>query len=247
MPKPLATVGNAWKLVSLGFMAAALGCTQPMLTAGMADIPLPPGVSPDAATFRNQLASLGFGSGYTARTTHDRLRPSNCKNCFVLVHIDVLADTRQVDPNSAIANAVPIAHLVNMDDKDSEAYFSLRPGKLAEYYVWVDNDAARKPRYTLLELTGTAVKATAQWYPKHCHNRQDGEAPGPSDFDFYEFHHGVKPCDAAASSANPGASFASFSPAVPFSQFFTHIAAILGRRMAALPGNWIECNSGCCT
>jgi hypothetical protein len=168
----------------------------------------------------------------------------------VIVHVDVLADTRRVDPdNPPIAPAgLPIAHLVNMDTRDNEGYFDLKPRTVADYYVWVDDNGRKKSRYTLLELVGNTVTATKQWNVRACHARASGDPSPRSDFDFYEYKHGMYGCsrydDDAYANGRVGS--ASLLSVVLFRQLFTRISAmIIGE--TALQGSWIECSSGCCT
>jgi hypothetical protein len=166
-----------------------------------------------------------------------------------MVHIDVLGDTYGVDPDNPppITGGVAIAHLVNMDDRDNEAYFDLRPHTAADYYVWVDDNGAKKSRYTLLQVAGDTVSATKQWNVKPCHHRRMGVARGPSDFDFYEFKYPFTPCARSYPLSNTGVSSASLFSVTPFRQLFARVSAMLRGEMTALQGSWIECSSGCCT
>jgi hypothetical protein len=243
MKKAPAIAGNTMRWIALALIAVPLACTVANPPAPER-IPLPPGVNPNATIFRNSVQT-----SYPVTRTHDRTRPGNCNKCMVIVHIDVLGDTYRVDPDNppAAPAGIAIAHLVNMDDRDNEAYFNLRPRTTADYYVWVDDDSRRKSRYTLLELVGNTVTATKQWKVKTCHKRPSGELRGPSDFDFYEFKYPtLLPCNTYTSS-NSGVSTASFFPVAPFRQVFTRISAIVRGVAGALPGSWIECSSGCCT
>jgi hypothetical protein len=243
MKKPPAVAGNTMRWIALALLAVPLACTVANPPAPER-IPLPPGVNPNATAFRN-----GIQASYPVTGTHDRPRPGNCSKCLVIVHIDVLGDTRRVDadnPPTAPAG-IAIAHLVNRDNRDNEAYFNLRPYTVADYYVWVDDNGGRKARYTLLELVGNTVTATKQWNVKKCHQYSTTYPPGPSDFDFYEFKHPGEECDKAYSTGMVGANHASFFTVSPFRHLFTRMSAIVRGEIGALPGSWIECSSGCCT
>jgi hypothetical protein len=243
MSEPPAVTGNITQRIRLASIVLVLGCTVSN-PAPDTRIPRPPGVDRSATVFRNAVQA-----SYPVPTKqHDRPRPGNCNKCVVMVHIDVLADTRRIDPDQKPAGGVPIAHLRNLDTRDTEAYFGLQPYTVADYYVWVDVNNAGKPRYTLLELVADTVGATRQWNVRLCHSRPSGELPGPSDFDFYEYKHGSYGCSKYNDyAADPGVVVASLFSVAPFRQFFTRISAILHGNMSALQGNWIECSSGCCT
>jgi len=243
MSRPPTIAGNTMRWIALALISVPVGCT-----AGNSPNPerikLPPGVNSNATIFRNSVQA-----SYPVTGTHDRARPGDCNKCIVIVHIDVLGDTYRVDPDNPppAPAGIAIAHLVNRDTKDNEAYFDLRPYTAADYYVWVDADAGRKSRYTLLELAGNTVTATRQWKVKPCHKRLINQSRDKSDFDFYEFKYPtMPPCDTYTSS-NSGVSTASFFPVTPFGRLFTRISAIVRGETGALPGNWIECSSGCCT
>lgn len=242
MSEPPAVTSDTTKGIALTWIVVLLGCTTSNFTPDRT-IQRPPGVDRSATVFRKSVQA----SFPVPTTMHDRPRPGNCNNCVVIVHIDVLADTRRVDPDKPPAAGVPIAHLVNLDARDDEAYFDLKPYTVADYYVWVDVNAGGKPRYTLLELAGDTVGATRQWNVRLCHQRLSGELPGPSDFDFYEYKHGKYGCPRYNAFANPGVVTASFFSLTPIRQFFTRINAALRGEMSALQGSWIECSSGCCT
>lgn len=243
MKKPPAIAGSTMRWMSLALIAVPLACTvaNPPFPER---IPLPPGVNPNATIFRNSLQA-----SYPVTRTHDRPRPGNCSKCLVIVHIDVLGDTRRVDADNppAAPAGLAIAHLVNMDKKDNEAYFNLRPSTVADYYVWVDDNGGRKARYTLLELVGNAVTATKQWNVRKCHQHSTAYPPGSSDFDFYEFKHLGEECDKGYSAGVVGVNQASFFTVIPLRQLLTRINAIVLGEKGAVPGSWIECASGCCT
>ncbi|MDQ6769235.1 MAG: hypothetical protein M3Z54_04540 [Gemmatimonadota bacterium] len=203
-------------------------------------IKLPPGVDKDAGTFRNSIA------GFAVTRTHDRLRPGDCKKCIVMIHIDVLGNTSTIDPGNPPAAGVPIAHLTNMDTSDSEDYYKLRPGRYAEYYVWVDDKGGKKSRATLLEVSGNSVTAKVQWDLIICHLYPARYVP-KSDFDFYEYHHSPDACRPKYTSVKPPTNLAGFSAVAPFSKLFVLFADILSNKMSPLQGDWIECSSGCCT
>jgi hypothetical protein len=242
MSEPPAATRNTTRGIVLTSIAVLLGCTVPNPTPDRR-IPRPPGVDRSATVFRNSVQT-----SYPVPTrTHDRPRPGNCSKCVVVVHIDVLGDTRRVDPDSPPPAGVPIAHLVNLDSRDNEAYFNLRPSTVADYYVWVDVNTAGKPRYTLLELAADTVGATRQWNVQSCHRRLSSEVGGPSDFDFFEYKHGKYGCPRYDEYANSGVIAASLFSVTPFRQLFTRISAIVRGEMGALKGSWIECSSGCCT
>ncbi|MDQ6690749.1 MAG: hypothetical protein M3Z18_09600 [Gemmatimonadota bacterium] len=201
---------------------------------------LPPGVDKDAGAFRKSI------SGFTATRTHDRLRPGDCNKCIVMIHIDVLANTSTIDPDNPPAAGVPVARLTNMDTSDSEEYYKLRPGRYAEYYVWVDDKGGKKSRATLLEVSGSSVTAKVQWDLIICHLHPARYVP-KSDFDFYEYHHSPDQCRPKYASVQPQINLAGFSAVAPFSKLFVLFAEILANKLSPLQGDWIECSSGCCT
>jgi hypothetical protein len=236
-------------LTLMASLSALLACTGYSYEPGDTRIRLPAGVDSHASVFR-AMVQHSFPVGLT----HDRLRPATCSSgggnkCIVSVHIDVLGDTRVVDPANAPASGLAIAHLVNQDDSDREAYFDLKPHSTAEYYVWVDNDGHNKPRYTLLELkfADNSVSATKQWSVHLCHAHSIEYPPGPSDFDFYEFKHGADPCEFRDAATGSQANYASLGMGFPIRSLLTFIAREISGEALALRGSWIECGSGCCT
>lgn len=239
MSRPPATAGNTRKLVALGFTAAVLGC-QPSNAPAPERIKLPPGVDGNATIFKNSI------QGYSVRVTRDRPRPGNCSKCLVMIHIEVL-NVPTFDPDQPPSSGKPIAHLVNADATDTEAYFNLLPGNAAEYYMWVDDAGGRKSRATLLQVAGNSVTATRQWNIRLCHRESYGPGPRPADFDFYEFKHGSNPCDAIAATGYQQPVLAGLSTTAPVTRLFTLFREYVSNRMEALRGDWIECSSGCCT
>jgi hypothetical protein len=240
---------NTIRLVSIAFLSALFACSAYNVEPADTRIKLPKGVDPNASVFRAMVQS-----SFPLGLTHDRLRPATCSSgggnkCIVSVHIDVLGDTRVVDPASAPPTGLAIAHLVNQDASDKEAYFDLKPQSTAEYYVWVDNDGSGKPRYTLLELQfgNKSVTATKQWKVHLCHPHSATYPSGPSDFDFYEFKHGAAPCDLPDATISNGAHYASLGTGFPIRALLAFISRELVGNTVALRGSWIECGSGCCT
>jgi hypothetical protein len=237
------------RLLLMASLSALLACTGYNYDPDDIRIKLPQGVDPHASVFRAMVQS-----SFPVGLTHDRLRPATCSSgggnkCIVSVHIDVLGDTRVIDPATAPASGLAIAHLVNGDDIDREAYFDLKPHSTAEYYVWVDNDGHNKPRYTLLELqfANNSVTATKQWKVHLCHPYSAQNPAGPSDFDFYEFKHGPAPCVFPDAAIDSQANYASLGMDLPIHSLLIFIAREIRGKALALRGSWIECGSGCCT
>jgi hypothetical protein len=222
-------------------LTAGLACTASPYPSPDYRIQLPPGVSSDATQFRNSIQQ------YQVTNQHDRARPATCSKCIVMVHIDVLGDTRSVDPLKAPVTGFPVAHLVNVDDRDTEAYFELAPRTSAEYYVWVDDNGSKKPRATLLEVAGNTVTASKQWNLILCHPFSDQNPRTGPDFDFYEYKHQSQDCEKLSGDNKSQVSYASVFTGDPLQPFFAKAAAMLRGRMTALRGDWIECTSGCCT
>ena len=243
MKRPPALPAKTMRCVALALIAGSLACAVANPPEPRR-VPLPPGVNPNATIFRNSVQA-----SYPVYTTHDRPRPGNCSKCVVIVHIDVLGDTRRVDADNPPPTpaGIAVAHLVNQDASDREAYFNLRPFTAADYYVWVDDNGGKKARFTLLELAGNSVTAIKQWNVIKCHKHSSTYPPGPSDFDFYEFKHKTDECDKGYSAGIVGANHASFLTGIPFPRLLTRIRALVLGNMAALQGSWIECSSGCCT
>jgi hypothetical protein len=242
MISPHARLRITMKWPMFASIAVVLACAGQRYEHRTAKIQRPKGVDRSASVFRAKVQAA-----FPITQTHDRPRPGDCKKCVVIVHIDVLGDTRTVNPDNAPATGFPIAHLENVDDKDSEAYFNLRPHSTADYYIWVDDDGTKKSRYTLLELAADTVGATKQWKVTLCHAYGADNPRGPSDFDFYEFRHGAKPCTTLDVASRANINYASLLPAIPIQPFLARIAAALRGKMMALRGTWIECGSGCCT
>jgi hypothetical protein len=218
---------------------AVLACTPVPYPPPDYSLPLPPGVDSVASRFLS-------GIGPVRGPTHDRARPGNCSKCVVIVRIEVLSDTRLINPEAAPTQGVAIAHLVNLDDTDEEAYFNLRPHTEADYYVWVD-DGGGKPRATLLVSTRGKMRTKTQWAITLCHPYGPDNPPTGPDFDFYEYKHGTQKCPTGTGLNTSQANYASFITAVPFQPLFAKIIAALHGNMTALRGDWIECSSGCCT
>jgi hypothetical protein len=240
MTRALAGKRDTMRWAVTAAIAFVLACTAAPYPSPDYSLPLPPGVDSVASRFISRV-------GPPRAPGHDRPRPGNCSNCVVIVHIDVLSDTRLIDPEVAPAQGVALAHLVNLDDTDEEAYFNLLPHTTAEYYVWVD-DGGGKPRATLLEISRGKVRTRKQWKITLCHPFSAENPPTGPDFDFYEYKHGTKKCTVGSGAAEtPQVNYASLFSATPLQPLFAKIFAALHGKMAALRGDWIECSSGCCT
>jgi hypothetical protein len=239
MSWPLARKRDMKRWAATAGAAATVACTAASSPAPNYSIPLPPGVDSVPSRF---IGSVGPRRG----PPHERPRPGDCSQCVVIVHIEVLSDTRLINPEVPPAQGVAIAHLVNTDDTDEEAYYKLLPHTQAEYYVWVDNGGG-KTRATLLEVTPAKVKAKKQWNIILCHPYSATNLPGDPDFDFYEYRHGTEKCTARSTVNTPQVNYASVFTAAPFQSLFAKIMTALHGNMSALRGDWIECSSGCCT
>jgi len=231
-----------WLVVSS--LATALACASASTNVPPpdSDNPLPPGVNSDPAQFRRQISAFA-----PSGKPHTRARPGACPFCLVSVSIEAVGDTREIKPDSGPATGRPVAHIVNQDSADTEAYYGIQPGIQADYYLWVD----RKPhslraQWTLLRVPMGAGFVTAG-HPRDlvlCHSHAYGEVSN-SDADFAEYRHPLG-CDAIASAEGMNTNQASVLP-IRLSALFARIATIVRGKETAARGGWIECARGCCT
>jgi len=242
LPATPRTIG---KWIALASAIVILACTRVMLAPGTQysgewNTKLPPGVSSSSDAFRT-------GLRITPGVKHKRLRAGTCPTCEVEVSIQSIANTFDLAPGSPPAAGLAVAHLQNLDPRDTEGYYGFRPSTVADYYFWVDkrpdSDSAR---ITVLEVPrGTGpVRAGRQNNLKYCHRYPPTHYSGPSDADFVEYK---RPCDVGPIASGSKIVEASMFSTAHFARVFAGIATVLRAVTLISGGGWIDCNSGCCT
>lgn len=242
LPATPIAVGKCIAVASVVLVFACAG--RVMLAPGTAysgewNTELPPGVNADAEGFRTHLtASPG--------ERHTRLRAGVCSGCAVQVTIQSIADSRGIRPDSGPPEGLAVALLQNLDSRNTEGYYGLKPSAVADYYLWVD----RRPggggaRITMLEVPRGPgpVRAGRQKNLEYCHRYPTAYRRERSDADFVEYK---EPCDAGSSAAGLKAVEASVFSAASERAFATVAAAVRNMTLVSKNG-WIDCNLGCCT
>jgi len=191
---------------------------------------------------------LGLLSG----PTYTRLRAADgCDGCAVFVRVKTLGNTRRDigSPQSRIGR--PVAHIVNLDRTQVEAYYGLKPGRNADYFFWIDRRPdADSARITLLEVPHVGLVRAGRQKNLHSCERYTHSYGGVEDpyegVDFVEYRHP----DGCATSGRYMASTMG-EPSFLSSNFLANLAhkfAGLIRKASMASGEgWIDCNSGCCT
>ena len=240
-----ATPRAVGRWISFAFILLVLACTRVMLAPGTQysgawDTKLPPGVSSNPDVFKTGLKIV-------PGVVHNRLRAGTCPTCAVKVSIQSIADTYDLAPGSPPAAGLAVAHLQNLDPRNTEGYYGFRPSTVADYYFWVDKrpdtDIAR---ITVLEVPRGPglVRAGRQKNLQYCHKYPPMRSPGPSDADFVEYK---TPCDVGPIAASSKIVEASMFSTAQFTRAFAEIASVLRAVTLISGGGWIDCNSGCCT
>jgi hypothetical protein len=230
-----------WLAVSLLTTALACATAETNLQPPDPANDLPPGVSKNPAEFRQHVSAFALSGN-----VHRRGRPGRCPTCLINISIEAVGDTRLIDPRNGPAQGRAVAHILNLDPTDTEAYYGIQPSSQAEYYLWVDrNPVSGRARWTLLRVPMGAGSVTAG-RPRDlrlCRMSEPGEIK-TSDADFAENRH-PNGCDASLDGDDMKASQASLVP--------HRIEALLGHVTAYLfpptriGGGWIDCIRGCCT
>jgi hypothetical protein len=210
--------------------------------------PLPVGVDQDPGIFRQTLSRYHLGGGQT------RNRTASCFHCDdVAVRIEAVGNTLDIDPNpSTLAPAdfgVPVAHLVNLDEKKGEKYYGLKPRKNAEYYLWVDgNRATHAWQWTLVEVPMVAGKVTAGVPVPfgYCNPHEATDPPPSSQADFAEYRHNGM-CSAKGPAAPVGVTNLSMMTWQPLVNAIERVIGLINGDFLEAEGGWIECTYGCCT
>lgn len=244
MSRSSATARKVGRWSVICSVIAALACVKGLAPPDPNN-QLPDGVTNDTLAFQKKIAQYPLST-----TSHERPRKAKCflSLCSRIdVRIEAMGNTLAIDPDSAPASGLPVAHLVNLDNKKTERFYGLLPGTQAEYYLWVDRKAgSNKARWTLLQVSHTAnsVTAAAPTDLTLCHKRELGAPPPKPDADFAEYRDDG-PCDVPLP-AELKVSQASLFPLPVFGAFLAHVAAVLSNGFE-LEGGWIECSNGCCT
>lgn len=233
---------DALGLFGLCFVIGILGCAG--IGAPDASNPPPPGAPTTAAAYDSAIASYP-----RSRTPRVRDRCPKGLICFhnkIKVSIEPLGTTSDIDPHAGPAQAVAVAHLINLDKKKVEKYYGLLPGDSAEYDLWVN----QKPASTDVEwrIVGK-IKATNQLIygeatpvlPCHLYTPKKGA----TDADFAE----DKVAELGACNAKAGTPASSTrTSSLSFSAIFGWIHYLqMALSYSRTGGGWIECSSGCCT
>ena len=257
---------TAGKWITIGSVFA-LSCTQPpavgkgpQLDIRAQDIyaddwntPLPEGVDANPDTFRANLQRYEAAQDPSyVRPSYVRLRAGrNCGGCVISVRITTLANTRRIDPAMPLRPGAPVAHLKNLDGSVVEAYFGLKPGSDADYFLWVDrrDDRPDSARITLLEVPhrlGTSVRAGRHKNLAICNYYIHGPHPSQGA-DFVEYRHPEGCLFPAPYKGYAKEGEISLLSGRIFSRVFARVAELLRPSGMISGGGWIDCNSGCCT
>lgn len=239
-----ATPRAVGRWIAIACAIVILACTRVMLAPGTQysgawDTKLPPGVPSNPDAFKS-------GLKITPGVIHNRLRAGTCPACEVKVSVQSIANTFDVAPGSPPTAGLAVAHVRNLDPRNTEGYYGFRPSAVADYYFWVDKrpdtDSAR---ITVLEVPRGPgiVRAGRQKNLQYCHMYATRHS-GPSDADFVEYR---PPCDVGPIAASSKIVEASMFSAARFLRVFAEMASLLRAVTLISGGGWIDCNSGCCT
>ena len=224
---------------------AALGCAREGSPADT-NTTAPAGFPSDTAEYRARLAQYPLSGN-----PHKRQRRSECFYLLcpkIDVSIQARGNTLDIEPYNVQASAVPVAHLINLDKKNTEGYYGLLPGDTVEYDLWVN----QKPASTQGEwrVVGRVTKTGRLIYGEvtdlnYCHLGHS-TIPPVSDADFAEYKHA---CDyeidrASSTKASSTPSRMSLSWTI-IGSVFQHLSAFL--TYSTNGGGWIDCARGCCT
>lgn len=235
------TVGK-WITIASAIVIPA--CAPVMLAPGTQysgewNTKLPPGVSSSSDAFRTQLR-------VTPGVKHTRLRAGTCSGCEVTVSIQAIDGPRAFGPGSPPVTGLAVAHIQNLDPRNTEGYYGFRPSTVADYYLWVDKRPdADSTRITVLEVPRGIgpVRAGRQKNLEYCHMYPRASYSLPPDADFVEYKD---PCTVGSTAGSSKIVEASFFSAPPFGGVFPGIATALRALATISQGGWIDCNSGCC-
>ncbi len=265
MIRSLARHRTAGKWMLVGSVMA-LSCTQPPVVGRTPQLdiraqdvypedwktPLPEGVDPNPDTFRANLTRVSYAQG----PSYVRLRAGkDCGGCVISVRITAFGNTRSIDPDRPPHPGRPLAHIKNLDATITEAYYGLKPGADADYFLWIDrrDDRPDSARITLIEVphrSDLRVHGGRQKNLYVCNGYTHGTDPttDPSQgADFVEYRHpeGCRyPAPYMAITKSGQASMLSSSA---IAKAFARFAELLGIAYLISGGGWIDCNSGCCT
>jgi hypothetical protein len=230
-----------WLAVSLLTTAIACATAETNLPPPDAKNDLPDGVSRNTTEFRQRVSSFA-----PSGNVHRRGRPGRCAVCLINISIEAVGDTRLIDPRNGPAQGRAVAHILNLDPTDTEAYYGIQPSTQAEYYLWVDRSpGSGRARWTLLRVPMDAgiVTAGRPHDLKLCRKSDVGEIK-TSDADFAEYRHPAG-CDANVDAEDLKASQASVLP-LRVDALLKHVTAFLFPP-TRIQGGWIDCARGCCT
>jgi len=169
----------------------------------------------------------------------------------ISVRITTFGDTRTIGPDRPPRPGRPVAHIKNLDRTIADAYYGLKPGSDADYFLWVDprSDRPDSTRLTLVEVphrTGLRVRGGRQKNLQVCNRYPHGTDPSQG-VDFVEYRH-PEGCSYPAPYMGVAKSGqASMLSATAISKAFARLAELLGTATMISGGGWIDCNSGCCT
>ena len=231
-----------WLAVSLLATALACATAETNLPPPDAKNDLPDGVSKNPAEFRQRVAAF-TPSG----TVHRRARPGRCSDCLIDISIEAVGDTRLIDPWNGPTAGTAVAHILNLDPTDTEAYYGIQPSIQAEYYLWVDRKpGSRRARWTLLRIPMGAGTVTAGRPNdlKLCRKPEAGHMK-TSDADFAEYRHPYG-CDPKADSEDLKVCQSSVLP-IQMGALLGRIASLVRADFSLARGGWIDCARGCCT
>jgi hypothetical protein len=220
---------------------AALGCSRERAPAE-ANYAAPAGFPSDTAGYRARLAEHPLSG-----TPHQRQRRSQCFYLLcpkIEVSIQARGNTLDIEPSNVPAQAVPVAHLANLDKRKTESYYGLLPGDSVEYDLWVN----QKPGSTFGEwrVVGRVTKTGRLIYGEvtdlnYCHLGHT-TTPPITDADFAEYKD---PCNSKLATASSTPSRMSLSWTI-IGSVVSQLSAFL-TEYAMTGGGWIDCSRGCCT
>lgn len=215
---------------------------------------LPEGVVANPDAFRASLMQYADTTPYAATggPSYVRLRAGkDCGDCVISVRIRTLGNTRAIDPDRPPHPGRPLAHIKNLDATITEAYYGLKPGSDADYFLWVDrrSDRPDSARLTVIELphrAGLSVRAGRQKNLVLC-NRYPHDSGASQGADFVEYRH---PEGCSYPSPYRGVARydrASMLSADVLSNVLARFVDLVRNAYMISGGGWIDCNSGCCT
>ena len=264
MIRSLARRRTAGKWMLVGSVIA-LGCTQPPVVGKTPQLDiraqdtyaedwktaLPDGVDPNPDTFRANLTRSGYARG----PSYVRLRAGkDCGGCVISVRITTWGNTRTIDPDRPPRSGRPVAHIKNLDLSVTDAYYGLKPGSDADYFLWVDrrSDRPDSARITLVEVphrSDLRVRGGRQKNLYLCDYYSHGDpTTDPSQgADFVEYRHPEGCSYPAPYKTITKSGQAPMLSGVAISKVFARFAELVGTAYLISGGGWIDCNSGCCT